>query len=477
VISSSIGLLDAISPIRRLCPRTRLYVRDVDSVDLANRVVRLTPAFRPRKLELPYDYLVIALGSTDDFSRIPGLADHALPFRNLGDALRLRNAALRALEEADNETDPDFRRVLLTFVVAGGGFSGVEVMAELNDFLRAAHRNFHTIRQEEIRCVLVHSGDRILPEITPKLASYAQKLLTKRGVILKLNARLAAASADSAVLSTGDTIATRTVVSTVPAGPVPLVQSLECEKQRGKLATNPMLELKGYEGQVWALGDCAAIQLEDGSTPPPTAQHATREARTAASNVAAALRGHSQTAFAFRGLGKMGSLGHHSAVAEVLGFCFSGFFAWFLWRTIYLMKLPSLNRKLRVALDWLTALLFPPELVQLRVQASSTISTGHFEQGETVFKQGDLGDSMYVVRSGEVEIIRDGATVARLGPGEYFGELALMGDHPRSATVRATQPTNVLLVPRREFVQLLAAFPEFNAGLLGIAAQRRAGAR
>ncbi|HYN15415.1 MAG TPA: FAD-dependent oxidoreductase [Terriglobales bacterium] len=475
VISGSIGLLDTISPIRRLCPRTRLYVRDVDSIDLAHRIVRLTPTFRPRKLELPYDCLVIAVGSTDDFSRIPGLADHAIPFRNLGDALRLRNAALHALEEADNETDPDFRRTLLTFVVAGGGFSGIEVMAELNDFVRAAVRHFHSLRQEEISCVLVHSGDRILPEITAELALYAQKLLAKRGVTLKLNARLAAASADSAVLSTGETILTRTLVSTVPAGPVPLIQSLDCEKERGKLPTNSRLELKGYEGQVWVLGDCAAIHLDDGSTAPPTAQHAAREARIAAVNIAAALRGQPQTAFAFRGLGKMGSLGHHSAVAEVLGFCFSGFLAWFLWRTIYLMKLPGLNRKLRVALDWLTALLFPTDLVQLRVQASSTICTGHFERGETVFQQGDLGDSMYVVRSGEVEIIRDGVGVTRLGAGEYFGELALLRDHGRSATVRATQPTDVLLIPKREFVQLLAAFPEFSASLVGVAAQRGAG--
>ncbi len=186
----------------------------------------------------------------------------------------------------------------------------------------------------------------------------------------------------------------------------------------------------------------------------------------------ATLRGQPPTGFAFRGLGKMGSLGHHSAVAEVFGLCFSGFFAWFLWRTIYLMKLPGLNRKLRVALDWVTALLFPMDLVQLRVQASRTICTGHFEPGETVFQQGDLGDSMYVVRSGEVEIIRDGVSVVRLGAGEYFGELALLHEHGRSATVRATKPTDVLLIPKREFVELLAAFPEFSAGLAGIAAQR-----
>ena len=167
VISGAIGLLDTVSPIRRLCPRTKLYVRDIEGIDLARRVVSLAPGMRPKGLDLRYDYLVLAPGGVTNFAGMKGLAEHALPFRTLGDALRLRNRALQALGEADNEQDPEFRRRLLTFVVAGGGFSGVEVLAELNDFTRRATRDFATLRPEEIRCVLIHSRDRILPEITP----------------------------------------------------------------------------------------------------------------------------------------------------------------------------------------------------------------------------------------------------------------------------------------------------------------------
>ena len=465
VLSGSIGIVDTVSPIRRLCPRTRLFMREVERIDLVRRIVVLAPSLRPRAIELPYDFLVVAAGSVTDFSGMPGLAEHAIPFRTLGDALRLRNRVLEALEEAANESDPAFRSRLLTFVVAGGGFSGVEVMAELNDFLRRAARHFGNIRRDEIRCVLVHSGEQILPEMSPPLARYAQQLLLKRGVELKLKSRVVSATADSAVLKGGEAIPTRTLVSTVPSGAMPVVQALDCAKEKGRLLTNAHLELQGHEGVVWALGDCATAG-------PPTAQHATREAKVAAWNIRAAIRGGPKTTFAFPGLGKLGSLGHHSAVAEVFGMRFSGALAWFLWRGVYLMKMPGLDRKFRVGLDWFTALLFPTDLVQLRIQASDNITNEHFEAGETIFEQGDVGDRLYVIRKGEVEVLRDGAHVALLRAGDYFGEMALLSSAPRNATVRAATPADILTVNKGDFTKLLAGFPEFRSGLADLASRR-----
>lgn len=474
VISGSIGLVDTVSPIRRLCARTRLYTREIESIDLERQIVTLAPAVRPRSIELPYDCLVLALGTVTDLSGMPGMAEHAIPFRTLGDALRLRNRVLLALEEADNEADPEFRRHLLTFVVTGGGFSGVEVVAELNDFLRRAARHFPNIPPREIRCVLVHSGEKILPEMSPGLAEYAQRILTRRGVELKLKARVIRATQDSAVLNTGETIHTRTVVSTVPSGPVPLVASLECKKEKGKLLANSFLELEGHQGRVWVVGDCASIRMPDGSTALPTAQHAVREARTVAGNIAAALRGGQQKPFAFGGLGKLGSLGHHSAVAEVLGIRMSGLPAWFLWRSVYWMKMPGLERKIRVGLDWLTGLVLGTELVQLRIQASDNITAEHFEPGELIFEQGDTGDRLYVIRKGSVDVLRDGALVAHLAAGEYFGEMALMSTAARTATVRAAEPTDLLAVAKGDFSKLLANFPEFREGLTDLAMKRTA---
>ena len=204
VISGSIGMLDTVSPIRRLLPRTQLHVRDVESIDLRGKTVTTSPGFKPHPHEIPYDQLVLALGTVTDFRGLPGLPEHAMPFKNLGDALALRSHVIRALAEAAIEDDdPELRTQLLTFVVAGGGFSGVEVVAELNDFVRSVAPSYHGIDPREIRMILLHATDRILPEVAPSLAVFAQKILAKRGVEVRLQTRLQAATGTEAVLASG----------------------------------------------------------------------------------------------------------------------------------------------------------------------------------------------------------------------------------------------------------------------------------
>ena len=332
VISGSIGILDTIAPIRRLCPNTNLYTREVESIDLKNKTVTTSAGFRPRPSQLEYDHLVIAVGNITSFAGQPGLAEHAMPFKYLGDALVLRNHTIHALEEADIESDPEFRRALLTFVVAGGGFSGVEAVAELNDFVRAAARSFRRIDPAEIRVILLHAGPLILPELPENLAQFAQNLLQRRGVDIRLDSRLVAATAESAILSNGERIPTKTLVSTVPGAPNPLVAALPCEKQRGRIVVNEFLEVLDYPG-VWAVGDCAwIVDGKTGQPCAPTAQHAIREGACLARNLVATLRGEPKRAFAFEALGKLARLGHRSAVADILGFKVSGFVAWLLWR-------------------------------------------------------------------------------------------------------------------------------------------------
>jgi NADH:ubiquinone reductase (H+-translocating) len=466
VISGSIGLTDVVSPIRRICPRSHLIMRDLEEIDLARKVVTVSPGFRPRRLELPYDYLVVALGGTTSFYGMPGMLENAKPFRNLADAVALRNHLIHALEEADVETDAALRSKLLTFVVAGGGFSGVEVMAELNDFVNSVKKNYSRIRKEKVRCVLVHSGDRILPEMTQDLALFAQRILARRGVEIVLKDRLAAATSEKAIFKSGVEVPTKTIVSTVPSTVAPVLQKLDCAKDKGRLLVNSFLEVNGYEGTVWALGDCSSAKTKAGNPVPPTAQHAIREAKTVAHNITAAIRGGARWEFAFEGLGKLGSLGHFSAVAEILGFRISGFPAWLLWRGIYLSKFPGFSQKVRIGLDWLTALLFPPDLVQLKMLRESDIRRQHFEPGEVVFNQGDFGDSVYVIEKGTCEVIReqDGQRrhLADLGGGDYFGEMAVLADVSRNATIRATTPLDVLLIPKDDFSTLKNAVPAFG---------------
>ncbi len=464
VISGSIGILDTIAPIRRLCPRTNLYTREVESIDLKNRTVTTSAGFRPQTSQLEYDHLVIAVGNITSFAAQPGLAEHALPFKYLGDALVLRNHVIHALEEADIESDPEFRRALLTFVVAGGGFSGVEAVAELNDFVRHGAR--------------IHAGPLILPELSENLGRFAQTRLQRRGVEIRLNTRLAGATAESALLEGGERIPTKTLVSTVPAAPNPLVAALPCKKEKGRIVVNKYLEVVDCPG-VWALGDCAWVVDHKTWQPcPPTAQHATRQATCLANNVVRSLREEPKQTFSFQALGKLASLGHRSAVAEVFGVKLSGFIAWLLWRAIYLMKLPGLDRKLRVSTDWLLDLVLPPDIVQLKLEKTTSLSREHFEPHEIIFRQGDRGDRLYVIVEGEVEVFQDGPgqvphRLARLGPGECFGEMALVDDQPRMATARSITRANLLSVDQHAFRELFAHHPPLRRMFQALIDQRR----
>jgi NADH dehydrogenase len=468
VISGSIGITDMVVPLRRLLRRTEVHVRDVEAVDLDARIICTSPGFRPQPHRVGYDHLVLGLGNVTDFRGLPGLPEHAMPFKNLGDALRLRNHVIRAFEEASIERhDGELRRQLLTFVVAGGGFSGVEVAAELNDFVRGVATSYRGIDPAEVRVVLVHSKERILPEMAEPLARFAQQLLQRRGVELRLGRRLVSATGTEAMLSGGERIATRTLVSTVPASPHPLLEGMSLPKDRGgRLVTTPELRVEGTTN-VWAVGDCALVSAPDGNPAPPTAQHATRQAAVCAHNLLAAIRGGSHRVYDHRGLGTMGSLGYHSAVAEVLGLRFSGFLAWWLWRTVYLMKMPGWGRRLKVASSWSLDLVLPPDLVELRLHGSRGLTREHYEPGQEVFREGDLGDCLYVVLSGEAEVTQRAPgsekVLARLGAGEVFGEMALLEQTTRNATVRCRTAMDVLRLPKHEFAALAANLPDLRA--------------
>jgi NADH:ubiquinone reductase (H+-translocating) len=483
VISGSIGITDVVSPIRRLVKHTQLHMREVEAIDLEKKIVVANPGFRPQPHLIPYDHLVLALGSVTDFRGMRGLAEHAFPFKNLVDALALRNHAIRAIRESAIEKDEAFRRELLTFVVAGGGFSGVESVAELNDFVRGLAKSFPSIDPREIKVILLHAGDRILPEMAPNLALFAQKILAKRGVEIRFNTRLDAATPGAAVLKGGERIPTRTIVSTVPAFPHPLLERLDLPKGRGgKLKATAEMQVEGTT-DVWALGDCALVPMTNGELAPPTAQHAIRQAAVAANNIVASVRGGTRRIFTFTGLGKMGSLGHRSAVAEVFGIKISGLLAWFMWRTIYLAKMPGLGRRVKVASAWALDLVLSPDIVELKLGDSRGMSQEHYEPGEDVFHEGDVGDRIYYVLKGQAEVLKqkNGAEefVAVLGPGQWFGEAALMNETTRGATIRCKQDLDVLSLPKREFSVLASNLPDLRRSFDEIMKQRdipRAGA-
>jgi NADH dehydrogenase len=353
------------TPLRTSLHRTEFVRGRVQGIDLERRTV--TTAER----EFVYDHLVLALGAVSNYLGMANIEKFAFNFKTLLDAIRIRNHIIEMFERADRESDPSSRKPLLTFVVAGGGFAGVELAGAINDFAHGILADYPNLRSEELSTVLVHARDRILPELSESLALYAQQKMGERGVQFRLNARLTDAQKGLVVLSDGE-IRAETLVWTAGTAPNPLLKTLAIEKdKRGAVLVDGTMAASGRPG-VWALGDCAALNdATTGKPCPPTAQFALREADVLAKNICAALAGRPGQVFHFDSLGALCVVGYQTACAELaVPFArgktmrFSGLLAWLMWRGIYMAKLPGLERKIRVLIDWTIELFFPRDIVQ-----------------------------------------------------------------------------------------------------------------
>jgi NADH dehydrogenase len=375
IAASDLDFTHIVNPIRRLLNKVEFFHGEVHSIDLQCRRVRVFHGPERHLHEIDFDYLVIALGSTTNYYGISGLEDKAVAMKSLGDAVHLRNQLIDLLEEADFECAVGSRNELLTVVVAGGGFSGVETVAAVNDFLRGALRSYPHLAGDLIRVVLVHPGEVVLPELGPALGLYAQEKLRRRGVEVRVKTKVERISERGVELDDGTTIEAKTVVWTAGTSPSQVLKDLPCATEHGRLVVNPFLEVPGFE-RVWALGDCSfALDSRTGKPYPPTAQHAMRQGKLVAKNIVATVRGGKKKTFEFATIGLLAAIGRRTGVANILGVNFSGFVAWFLWRTIYLSKLPRLEKKVRVAFDWTLDLLFAKDLVHFMILRSAATST------------------------------------------------------------------------------------------------------
>ena len=359
------------TPLRSSLHRTEFIRGRVDTIDLEKRKVILASDSSTGALVVPYDHLVLALGSVSNYLGMANVEKLAFDFKSLVDAIRIRNRVIEMFERADREANSAERAGLLGFVIAGGGFAGVELAGALNDFARGILADYPHLDPNELNIVLVHSRDRILPELSESLARYAQEKMEVRGVKFRLNTRLQDAHAGVVVVSDGE-ICAQTLVWTAGTGPNPLLKSQPFESdKRGAIKVDFTLAVPGHPG-VWALGDCAAVtDYKTDKRCPPTAQFAIRQAATVARNVAAQLRGKRLRNFHFDSLGALCVVGHQTACAELsVPFArsksvrFSGLLAWLMWRGIYLSKLPGIERKVRVLMDWTIELFFPRDIVQ-----------------------------------------------------------------------------------------------------------------
>ena len=478
VVGSSINPLDVVIPLRQLLPRAHCRTEEVLAVDPGRSEVEFE-GHDAQLRRLSYDHLVIACGNVPNLHVVPGMADHALPLKTVGDAAALRSHVMEQMEKAEVCPEADQRRWYLTFIVVGGGYSGVEVAGEINDLVRGSARYFQNFEAGDVSVLLLHSRDQILPEIGSELREFARQRMEKAGVTMMLNARVALATPEGVRLQDGQTVRGGTIVCTIGTSMAQILQKLDVPKEKGRLRTEPDMRLPGFEN-VWAIGDCAHIlNGRDGTPSPPTGQFAERQGRQCARNILARVQGRTTKPFEFRQLGQLCSIGGHSAVAELFGFRLSGFFAWFLWRGVYLSKLPSWARRVQVGFDWAWLVLFPRDLAHIRTSTTDRVAHAHYEPGDWIFRQGDPPTNFYVIERGEVEVIRQrGAKeelLAVLGPESFFGEMALLNHEPRNASVRARTAVDVLVMGRNVFDQVSGALAPLKQALGQALARRSAG--
>jgi len=357
----------AVISIRKFLHRTIFRMAEVDGVDFEGRRVSYRVRGSRRTQFVAYDHLVIALGSVTRLPDVPGLRDFGFQMKSLTDAVGLRDRAIQLLEMADATTDPALRRALLNFVVVGGNFTGVEVAGEFDLFFKQASRYYKNVQPSECRVTLIEVAGRILGALEEELSEYAVRRLRRRGIDVRLETSVAAIAEEHVTLSTGETLPARTVVWCAGIAPNPLIGQLPLPvDKRGYILCEKNLRVQGFE-HVWAIGDGAVNEDPKGRAYPATAQHAVGQARHAARNIAQVLKGGNATPCTLSSKGTLAALGCRTAVASVFGLKLSGFPAWFLWRAVYLFKMPGWARRLRVALDWTVDLFFRRDYVQLGV--------------------------------------------------------------------------------------------------------------
>lgn len=469
VVGSSINPMDVVVPLRQLLPRVFCRSEKVKAVYAASNEIEFeSPDGNLARMR--YDQLVLACGNVTNLHVVPGMADHGFPLKTVTDAAILRSHIIGRMEQAEVTADPKRRRWLLSFLVVGGGFSGAEVAGEINDLVHSSARYFRNWRPEEVTVMLIHSRDQILPEISPSLREFARQKMERAGVCMVLNARVSSATPEGVALQDGRFIRGGTIVCTIGNSSAPVIAALEAHKTYGRLTTEVDMRLRG-SNNVWAIGDCAwTLNAVDNQPSPTTGQFAERQGRQCAQNIVRVLRGLSTKAFFFKQLGELCSIGGHTAVADLFGLHLSGFLAWFVWRGVYLFKLPSWGRRTQVGFDWAWLLIFPRDLTHIRTRQTDRVSHAHYDSGDYIFRQGEAPTSFYVLEQGEVEVVRgqngsDGEVVAVLGPGSFFGERALLGNRPRVMSVRARTPVDVLVMGKNVFTQISGALAPLRDAL------------
>jgi len=476
VVSASVQPKDVGAPLRQLLKGVQCRTEEVTNLDCeGKRVFYESDDGRVRSMS--FDQLILTCGNTVNLSLIAGMDEHAFPLKTIGDALSLQAHIMERMEKAEVCEDLERKHWYLTFVIVGGGFSGVEVAGEINDLVRSSTRFFQNIQEDDIKVIIVHSREQLLLEVQESLRKFANTKLEEAGVTILLNAKASMATPEGILLSNGTFLRAATVVCTIGTTNQPLIHRLGLSEKGGRLITEPDMSLPGFPN-IWAFGDCAAvINSLDDSLCPTVAQFAERQGVQGGGNVVERLNGQPTRPFKYKMQGQLCSIGGHYAVAEIFGMRISGFLAWFLWRGIYLMKLPSLAQQMKVGIEWAFDLMFPRTLAHLKADRTKRVCRAHYAAGEYVFRKGDPATEFFAIEKGEVEVLRqteDGASegVAVLTAGDFFGESSLLDSTTRNHSVRARSELVCMVLGRNVFAQISSALIPLHDALTK-AVQRR----
>jgi len=451
VAGSSLNPSDVVNPLRIFCRGVNVLQGTIQKIDWASKTILLDGGRFTRDHAITFRHLVLALGNVSNLASVAGMQEYGWPMKNVADALRLRAALINRLEEANLVEDPETRARLLTFVVVGGGYTGVETAGQLLDFIRQAHRYYANLRTSKLRVVLIHGGRELLGEIGPELGAYARRVLEGRGVEVKLNTRVSAVTARRVVLAQGPGIEANTVVTTIGNAPNPIVMNLckqiGIEAPNGRVTTDSALRVVGADA-LWAAGDGAAVPWNDrgkAKVSPQTAQFASRQGKLLGGNIFRSLRGREPRGFRYRYLGQLASIGERKAVAEIFGFHFKGFAAWWMWRTIYLAKLPGTVRKLRVMIDWTFDLVFPRDISQILPPPEDAIRAIHLEKGETLFARGTPCRGFFYLRHGGLTLSAPGLPDRPVRAGAVVDQGELDSSSMWESSAAATEPSDLVV--------------------------------
>jgi NADH dehydrogenase len=479
VAGASINADAAVAPLRQMLPGVECRTERVQRIDLPASEIEFDSA-SGALTRLHYDHVVIACGAESNLGIIPGMTEHAFAFKVMRDAIDLRQHIVRQMENAEAASELDRRRWYLSIIIVGAGFSGAEVAGEINELVRSSTRFYRNFRKEDVQVTLVHSQDQILPEVVPKLRAFAQKRMEKAGITMLMNSRAVAATHEGVQLQDGRMLAGATIVCTIGTTISPIVERLNVTKERGRIRTLPDMRIEG-QTNAWAIGDCAFIvNAFDNKPSPPTAQFAERQGRQAALNLVRILRSEPTQPFRFKALGQLCSIGGYEAVAEMLGMRISGFSAWLIWRAVYLFKLPTWSRRIKVALDWAWDVLFPRDLSFLSTDTTQQLTHAYYRPGDFIHRRGELAQVFSIIEEGEVEVLQtteespEAKLIAILGKGDFFGEEALLANRPHESSVRARTVVRLGQVGSALFSQMAGSFAPLR-DLLAKAVTRHSG--